>query len=114
MTCVYFIFQNQTISISRQSTVIGWRVLCYLFLNSNLVVLLAEAYCSPFSFVHGIEVDFGVLHWMHGGVSAQLHMTSVNDRRGVQTFGTKLDFFLPWQLNLTLLYGYKLIIKSSE
>lgn len=105
LTCVYFIFQNQRISISKQSTVIGWQVLCSLFLNLNLVVLLAEAYCSPFPFVHGIEVDFGVLHWMHGGVSAQLHMTSVKDRRGMQTPGTKFDFFLPWQLNLTLLYG---------
>lgn len=93
MTCIYFIFQNQTISISKQSTVIGLKVLCSLFVNLNLVVLLAEAYCSPFPFVHGIEVDFGVLHWMHGGVSAQLHMTSVNDRRGMQTSGTKLECF---------------------
>lgn len=95
--CVYirvnFIFQNQRISISKQSTVIGWQVLCSLFLNLNLVVLLAEAFCSPFTFVHGIEVDFGVLHWMHGGVSAQLHMTSVKDRRGMQTSGTKFEFF---------------------
>lgn len=93
MTCVYFIFQNQTISISKQSTVIGLKVLCSLFVNLNLVVLLAEAYCSPFPFVHGIEVDFGVLHWMHGGVSAQLHMTSVKDRRGMQTSGTKFECF---------------------
>lgn len=93
LTSVYFIFQNQRISISKQSTVIGWQVLCSLFLNLNLVVLLAEAFCSPFTFVHGIEVDFGVLHWMHGGVSAQLHMTSVKDRRGMQTSGTKFEFF---------------------
>lgn len=104
--CVYirvnFIFQNQRISISKQSTVIGWQVLCSLFLNLNLVVLLAEAFCSPFTFVHGIEVDFGVLHWMHGGVSAQLHMTSVRQKRHAN-FRNKIWIFLPWQLNLTLL-----------
>lgn len=93
LTSVYFIFQNQRISTSKQSTVIGWQVLCSLFLNLNPVVLLAEAVCSPFSFVHGIEVDFWVLHWMHGGVSAQLHMTSVNDKRCMQTSRTKYECF---------------------
>lgn len=73
---------------------IARQVLWLFFLkNLNPAVLLAEAFCSPFSFVHGIEVDFGVLHWMHGGVSAQLHMTSVKDRRGMQTSGTKFECF---------------------
>lgn len=103
LTSVYFIFQNQRISISKQSTVIGWQVLFSLFLNLNPVVLLAEAFCSPFTFVHGIEVDFGVLHWMHGGVSAQLNVTSVKDRRGMQTSRTKFEFFAvaAW-INFTL------------
>lgn len=104
LTSVYFISRiKESASVSNHYR--NWLAssLFFIFKFKSLCSTCWSILVLPFPFVHGIEVDFGVLHWMHGGVSAQLNVTSVKDRRGMKTSRTKFEFFAvaAW-INFTL------------